>query len=77
MSNHLLNILVMQGTVRDGRKSIHPARYVTDRFQEKGYDIELFDMKDYDIPLFTNRRDVDTDPHSAVEALGPTSKTRT
>lgn len=65
-----LKILVVQGTVRDGRKSIHPARYVTDRFHEKGHDVELFDMKDYEIPLFRNRRDAVSDPHPDVDEFG-------
>lgn len=69
-SDQTLKILVVQGTLRNGRNSIHPARYVTDRFQENGHDAELFDMKNYDIPLFTNRRDMISDPHPAVEAFG-------
>ena len=48
-----LKILVVQGTIRDRRSSIHPARYVIDQFRENGYDVKLFDMKDYEIPLFT------------------------
>lgn len=65
-----LTILVVEGTVRDGRNSIHPARYVTTRFQENGHDAELFDMKNYDIPLFTNRRDMTSDPLPDVEVFG-------
>lgn len=70
MTDHSLTIFVVEGTVRDGRKSIYPARYVTERFQEKGHDAELFDMKDYEIPLFTNRRSMISDPHPDVEAFG-------
>lgn len=43
MTDSSLTIIVVQGTVRDGRKSIHPARYVTDRFQENGHKAELMD----------------------------------
>ena len=65
-----LKILVVQGTIRKGRSSIHPARYVTDRFRKKGHNAELFDMKNYEIPLFRNRRDAVSDPHPDVDAFG-------
>lgn len=65
-----LKILVVQGTIREERSSIHPARYVSDRFREKGHDVELFDMKDYEVPLFRNRRDAVGDPHPDVDAFG-------
>lgn len=65
-----LQILVVQETIRDGRSSIHPARYVTDRFRENGYDVELFDMEDHEIPLFRNRRDAVSEPHPDVDAFG-------
>lgn len=70
MTAHSPKILVVQGTIRDGRNSIHPARYVTDRFHENGYDVELFDMKDYDIPLFTRPRYMTNDPHPDVDTFG-------
>ena len=70
MTDQSLQILVVEGTIREGRNSIHPARYVTDRFLERGHDVELFDMMDYDIPLFTNRRDLDDDPHPDVDTFG-------
>jgi NAD(P)H-dependent FMN reductase len=70
MTEHSLTILVIQGTVRAGRKSIHPARYVTERFRENGHDAELFDMKDYDIPLLGNPRPWTSDPHPDVEVFG-------
>lgn len=68
--NPSLKVLVVQGTIREGRSSIHPARYVTDRFRENGYDVELFDMKHYEIPQFRNRRDAVSDPHPDVNAFG-------
>ncbi|RRJ31386.1 NADPH-dependent FMN reductase [Halocatena pleomorpha] len=70
MTASSLEILVVQGTIREGRSSIHPARYVTSRFHEMGHDVELFDMKDYEIPLFRNRRDAVRDPHPNVDAFG-------
>lgn len=70
MADHAITSLVVQGTIREERRSIRPARYVTDQFQEKGNDAELFDMKDYEIPLFTNRLDMTNDPHPDVETFG-------
>lgn len=64
------NVLVVHGTIREGRSSIHPARYVTNRFYEIGHEVELFDMKNYEIPPFTNRRDAVSDPHPDVDAFG-------
>lgn len=70
MTDQSLHILVIEGTVQEGRNSIHPARYVTDRFLERGHEVELFDMMEYEIPLFTNRRDLDNDPHPDVDTFG-------
>lgn len=65
-----LKILVVEGTVREGRSSIHPARYVTETFQEQSHEAELFDMAEYDIPLLEQRRFVTDEPHPDVEAFG-------
>lgn len=65
-----LTILVVEETVRDGRNSIHLARYVTARFREEGHDTELFDMKEYNIPLLTKTRYMTNDPYPDVEAFG-------
>ncbi|WP_423747284.1 NAD(P)H-dependent oxidoreductase (plasmid) [Haladaptatus sp. SPP-AMP-3] len=70
MTTSSLNILVVQGTIREGRNSIHPARYVTAQFREKGHDVELFDMKNYDIPLFRNQRNAVDYPHPGVDEFG-------
>nr|WP_306059102.1 NAD(P)H-dependent oxidoreductase [Natronococcus sp. AD5] len=63
-------ILVVEGTVRDGRNSIYPARYVTAQFQEKDHDAEPYGITDYDIPLFTNRRDMTGNPHLSGDIFG-------
>lgn len=65
-----LTILVIVGTVRTGRNSIHPARHVTDLFQETGHDSELFDMVDYDIPYLDTVRYQPGDPHPDIETFG-------
>lgn len=65
-----IKILLIVGTVREGRNSIYPAHHITTRFEEEGHDPELFDMLDYEIPLFRNRRSWVSDPHPAIEAFG-------
>lgn len=65
-----LTILVIVGTVRTGRNSIHPARHVTERFQKKGHDAELFDMVNYDIPHLDTVRYQSGDPHPDIETFG-------
>ncbi len=51
-----MRFLVIEGTVREGRKSIHAARYLTEVLEEKDQDAELFDMKEKDVPLLEGRR---------------------
>lgn len=70
MTERPLSILLILGTIRDGRNSIHPAHYVMDRFREREHSIELFDMKEHEIPPFSNRRDWVDDPHPNVDAFG-------
>lgn len=47
--------LVVIGTVRNGRQSIHPAREIVDRLESRGHDVEFFDMAERDIPLLETR----------------------
>lgn len=66
-----LRFLVVEGTVRDGRKSVHAARYVTDLLQEEGHEADLYDMKERDVPLLQTRRYADPgDPPQDVEEFG-------
>ncbi|MDY6761950.1 MAG: NAD(P)H-dependent oxidoreductase [Candidatus Nanohaloarchaea archaeon] len=66
-----LRFLVVEGTVRDGRKSIHAARYVTGLLQEQGHESDLYDMKERDVPLLQTRRYADPgDPPTDVEQFG-------
>ncbi len=65
-----MQFLVIQGTVRTGRKSIHAARYVTALLNAE-HEAELFDMKEHDIPLMETRRYKDPGtPPEAVERFG-------
>ncbi|MFB6190642.1 MAG: NADPH-dependent FMN reductase [Candidatus Nanohaloarchaea archaeon] len=50
-----MKFLVVEGTVREGRKSIHAARHVTELL-DREHDAELFDPADRDIPHLGNRR---------------------
>ncbi|MDY6766432.1 MAG: NAD(P)H-dependent oxidoreductase, partial [Candidatus Nanohaloarchaea archaeon] len=69
--NDTLRFLVVEGTVRDGRKSIHAARYLTGLLEDEGYEADLYDMKERDIPLMETRRYADPgDPPQDVEAFG-------
>lgn len=66
-----LNILVIEGTAREGRKSIRPAEYVTTKLSEKGHEAELFDLADRDIPMLKYTRYSDNDKHPEdVEVFG-------
>lgn len=51
-----MKILVIEGTVREGRKSIHAARKAAEVFRERGHDVDLFDMEERDVPLMKERR---------------------
>lgn len=65
-----MKFLVIQGTVREGRKSIHPARHVTELLDEE-HDAELFDPKERDVPLLETRRYADPgEPPEDVEEFG-------
>lgn len=62
--------LVIEGTVRKGRKSIQAARHVVETFEQKGYNAELFDIAEKDIPLLEKRRYKDGDHPEDVEEFG-------
>lgn len=50
-----MKFLIIVGTAREGRKSIHPARKAEEEFQEHGYDTVFYDIKEKDIPPLGNR----------------------
>lgn len=71
MTADKLEILVVEGTAREGRKSIRPARYVTNELGYRGHDAELFDLADRDIPMLENTRYSDNDKHPEdIEEFG-------
>lgn len=66
-----MRFLIVPGTVRTGRKSIHAARYVQEVLEERGHDVTLFDMAEHDIPLMETRRYTDPgEPPDDVERFG-------
>lgn len=65
-----LDFLVIEGTVREGRKSIQVARHIVKTFEENGYEAELFDIAKKDIPLLEKRRYKDGDHPEDVEEFG-------
>ncbi len=66
-----MEILVVEGTVRRGRRSIYAARYAADVLRERGHDVTLFDMAERDVPLLETRRYKDPgDPPQDVEEYG-------
>lgn len=50
-----MKFLVVEGTVREGRKSIHAAHQIVDLL-DRGHDAELFDPAEKEIPFLGNRR---------------------
>lgn len=68
MSDDALRFLVVEGTVREGRASIHAAREVTDRL-DRGHDAELFDPAERDIPMLHTRTYTEGEPPEDVQAF--------
>lgn len=65
-----MRFLVVEGTVRDGRKSIHAARKITE-ILDKDHEAELFDMAEKNIPPLQTRRYTDPgEPPEDVEEFG-------
>lgn len=66
-----MHFLVVVGTVRNQRKSIYPARKITEEIRNRNHDVVLFDMKNKDIPLLKTRRYTGPDePPRDVERFG-------
>lgn len=53
MSNHKFLLLV--GSTRDGRKTIHAANYLESELRKRGHDVEVFDLEEKKIPFLNNR----------------------
>lgn len=50
-----MKALIIEGTAREGRKSIHAAKYLEKKLQKNGHDTELFDPQENEVPPLGNR----------------------
>ena len=50
-----MDLLILVGTVREGRKSIRAARAAEQKFQDSGHNVDFFDLKEKEIPFLGNR----------------------
>jgi len=50
-----MRFLIVEGTAREGRKSIHAANYLVEKLKERGHQTILFDLKEKEIPPLGNR----------------------
>jgi|APHM01.1.fsa_nt_gi Predicted flavoprotein len=50
-----MRFLVVLGTAREKRSSVGPAKAVIDEFENKGENVDLFDLKEKNIPPLGNR----------------------
>lgn len=65
-----MKFLVVEGTVREGRKSIQVARETVEKLEERGQEAELFDIAEKDIPLLETRRYTEGEVPEDVEEYG-------
>jgi NAD(P)H-dependent FMN reductase len=56
-----MKYLIIVGTAREGRKTIHAAGTADQKFREKGHETFFYDLKEKDIPPLGNRRYVDSE----------------
>lgn len=50
-----MKFLIIVGTAREGRNSIHPARKAEEEFKDQGHEVSFFDLKEKEIPPLGNR----------------------
>jgi NAD(P)H-dependent FMN reductase len=50
-----MKFLIIVGTARKGRNSIHPARKAEEKFKSQGHETSFFDLKEKEIPPVGNR----------------------
>ncbi|MFB6207931.1 MAG: NADPH-dependent FMN reductase [Candidatus Nanohaloarchaea archaeon] len=63
-----MKFLVIVGTVRDGRKTIHAAEALKKEVERQGHETIFYDLKERDIPFLENRRH--ESEHEEVEKFG-------
>jgi NAD(P)H-dependent FMN reductase len=57
-----MKFLIIVGTAREERNSIHPARKAEEFFKENGHEISFYDLREKDIPPLGNRTYRDEEP---------------
>lgn len=65
-----MEFLLIPGTVRDGRRSIHAVHELEDRLTDRGHTVTVFDIAEHDVPFLQERRHKTDNPHPAVERFG-------
>ncbi len=58
----MTDFLIIVGSTRKGRRSIHAAEEVDTVLQEQGHQTTLFDLKEKEIPFLGNRSYTDEEP---------------
>lgn len=56
-----MEVLIIVGTAREGRKTIQTARLAEETFEQEGYDVVFFDLKKKEVPPLGNRTYVDSE----------------
>lgn len=65
-----MQFLILVGSTREGRKTIHAAEYAADIIESEGHEPEIFDLKDRDIPFLKERRRYLEEVPEDVEEFG-------
>lgn len=65
-----MQALVLVGSTRKGRKTIHAAEYAKEILEESGHEAELFDLKQREIPFMEERRNYLDEVPADVDAFG-------
>ena len=50
-----MHFLLLIGSTRDGRKTVHAAEFLEEKLKEAGHQPEIFDLKEKEIPFLNNR----------------------
>lgn len=50
-----MHFLFIIGSTREGRKSIHAAEFLQEKFEDEGHEVDFFDLKEKEIPSLNNR----------------------
>ncbi|MFB6144591.1 MAG: NADPH-dependent FMN reductase [Candidatus Nanohaloarchaea archaeon] len=65
-----MKALILVGSTRQGRKTIHAAEYAAEAFRDSGHTTELFDLEKRDIPFMQERRRYLEDVPEDIEVFG-------